>query len=96
MWKPDIREMNEENANRVQNLLKWLWTRKDKVFDKLVVWCSHICCWARRKLREDVVMCNRYTTKKRSLWGPDHIQPIGFLSWSPNGKYLAIPGISGK
>ncbi|GMY17475.1 phosphoglycerate mutase-like protein 1 isoform X1 [Fagus crenata] len=30
LWKPDIREKNEEVAARGLNFLKWLWTRKEK------------------------------------------------------------------
>ncbi|KAB1200415.1 hypothetical protein CJ030_MR0G007426 [Morella rubra] len=30
LWKPDIREKNEEVAARGQKFLKWLWTREEK------------------------------------------------------------------
>ncbi|KAL7187340.1 hypothetical protein ACSBR1_037414 [Camellia fascicularis] len=30
LWKPDIREKNEELAARGMKLLNWLWTRKEK------------------------------------------------------------------
>uniref|UniRef100_A0A2N9F5S3 Phosphoglycerate mutase-like protein 1 n=1 Tax=Fagus sylvatica TaxID=28930 RepID=A0A2N9F5S3_FAGSY len=30
LWKPNIREKNEEVAARGLNFLKWLWTRKEK------------------------------------------------------------------
>ncbi|KAF5739806.1 hypothetical protein HS088_TW12G01017 [Tripterygium wilfordii] len=30
LWKPDIREANEELAARGMEFLKWLWTRKEK------------------------------------------------------------------
>ncbi|XP_041017273.1 phosphoglycerate mutase-like protein 1 isoform X2 [Juglans microcarpa x Juglans regia] len=30
LWKPDIRETNEEVADRGQKFLKWLWTREEK------------------------------------------------------------------
>ncbi|KAG6675432.1 hypothetical protein I3842_15G101000 [Carya illinoinensis] len=44
-------------------------------------------------LRNDVVMYDRDTSEKLFSLTGDHIQPICFLSWSPNVKYLATSGL---
>ncbi|XP_054806896.1 protein ENHANCER OF LHP1 1 isoform X1 [Prosopis cineraria] len=56
----------------------------------------NVLCWspdgetlAVPGLKNDVVMYDRDTAEKLFTLKGDHTQPICFLSWSPNGKYMA-------
>ncbi|KAK1379813.1 WD repeat and HMG-box DNA-binding protein 1-like [Heracleum sosnowskyi] len=68
-------------------------TSSDSSIKNLLQWSPDGEMLAVPGLKNDVVMYDRDTAEKLFTLRGDHVQPVCFLSWSLNGKYMATSGL---